>query len=115
MQIEENEYILNYLTETFGIIRNYIEQQSEENKTLKNIINNTNKEVLKRVSPLGLVSASDAALLLGVKSKNTIYSLMDQHILPEVNINSLRMIHIDDIKELIKKQRGISKNDKRDK
>lgn len=40
---------------------------------------------------------------------------MDQHILPEVNINSLRMIHIDDIKELIKKQRGISKNDKRDK
>ena len=60
MQIEENEYILNYLTETFGIIRNYIEQQSEENKTLKNIINNTNKEVLKRVSPLGLVSASDA-------------------------------------------------------
>lgn len=33
MQIEENEYILNYLTETFGIIRNYIEQQSEENKT----------------------------------------------------------------------------------
>lgn len=115
MQIEENEYILNYLTETFGIIRNYIEQQSEENKTLKNMINNTNKEVLKRVSPLGLVSASDAALLLGVKSKNTIYSLMDQHILPEVNINSLRMIHIDDIKELIKKQRGISKNDKRDK
>lgn len=115
MQIEDNRYILNYLNETFTTIKNYIEQQDKKIMTLEEIINNVNnKNILKRVSPLGLVSASDAAILLGIKSKNTIYSLMDNHILPEININSLRMVHIDDIKEFVGKQRGII-NDKTNK
>ena len=116
MQIEDNIYILNYLNDVFTTIKNYIEQQDKKIATLEEFINNVdNKSILKKVSPLGLVSASDAAILLGIKSKNTIYSLMDNNILPEIAINSLRMVHIDDIKELIKKQRGIIDNDKRNK
>lgn len=114
MQIEDNRYILNYLNETFTTISKYIKKQDKRIENLECIVNNTDNNVLKRVSPLGLVSASDAAILLGIKSKNTIYSLMDNNVLPEININSLRMVHIDDIKELIKKQRGII-NDKTNK
>lgn len=104
-QEKYNNTILNEVIKMLDNVKQYVLEQDEENKTLKQIINNTNEEVLKRVSPLGLVNATDAAILLGVKSKNTIYSLMDRHLISEININTLRMTHIDDIKNLVKKQR----------
>lgn len=81
-------------------------EQDVHNKELEEILQL--KQEFKKdnlVSPLGLVLAANAAPLIGVKSVNTVYSLLDQHLIPEVRINSLRYMHIDDIINYVNEQR----------
>lgn len=95
------EAIILQLDSALVVAKEYIAWQDKKIKELQAV-----KSIGQNNSTsLGLITADKAAELLGVKSKNTIYELMNQHILPEIKIRSRRMIHIDDINQYILNQR----------
>lgn len=87
--------------------RDYIREQEKEIAELKKSRSYADKiaEAGIKVSPGGLITAKEAAILLGAKSANTVYDMMDQHIIPEVRVKTSRKIHIDDLRQYILNQR----------
>lgn len=99
--------VIYELENALELARDYIRQQDAELSKLRQESEAINELSLKgiKVSPGGLISAQAAAVLLGVKSTNTIYDMMDQHILPEVRVKTNRKVHIDDVRQYILNQR----------
>ncbi len=99
--------VIYELRNALEMAEDYIKQQDRELAQLKQekeIVSELSAKGIK-VSPAGLISAQSAAKLLGAKSTNTIYDMMDQHILPEVRVKTSRKVHIDDVHQYILNQR----------
>ena len=103
-------YLARILSETVEkVVERLIEQDNKYNELSELLRLRNEFQEKHNISPLGLVTATDAANLIGVKSTSTIYAMLDQGVIPEVKINSLRFIHIEDIEKYIKDQRNKEK------
>lgn len=104
----KTDILIKEIQSLLNIVIQHLKEQDEQIQLLSEQ-NIDTKYSDKNVSPLGLVPATKAAEMIGIKSVNTMYSMMDEKIIPEVRFKSLRFVHIDDINRYIQKQREQNK------